>query len=58
ILIAHGDDDQIVPIHDAAQKAIELVAHGTLKGYPGAPHGVYGAYRTAFDADLLEFIRS
>lgn len=58
ILIAHGDDDQIVPIHDAAQKAIELVAHGTLKVYPGAPHGVYGAYRTAFDADLLEFIRS
>ncbi|MEV7972619.1 alpha/beta hydrolase [Cellulomonas sp. NPDC089187] len=58
ILIGHGDDDQIVPIHDAAQKSIELVKHGTLKVYPGAPHGVYGEYRKAFDADLLEFIRS
>ncbi len=56
ILIAHGDDDQIVPIHDAALKSIELVKHGTLKVYPGAPHGVYGAYREAFDADLLAFI--
>ncbi|WP_169166195.1 alpha/beta fold hydrolase [Cellulomonas taurus] len=56
ILIAHGDDDQIVPIHDAALKSIELVRDGTLKVYPGAPHGVYGAYREAFDADLLAFI--
>ncbi|MFI5895134.1 alpha/beta hydrolase [Actinoplanes sp. NPDC051513] len=40
VLIAHGDDDQIVPIADAAQKAIKLVKDGTLKVYPGAPHGI------------------
>ncbi|OBC15397.1 alpha/beta hydrolase [Mycobacterium sp. 852013-50091_SCH5140682] len=56
ILIAHGDDDQIVPIHDAAAKAIELVRYGRLRVYPGAPHGIYGAYREQLMGDLLEFI--
>ncbi len=36
ILIAHGDDDQIVPIAAAAYKSIDLVKLGTLKVYPGA----------------------
>jgi non-heme chloroperoxidase len=56
IMIAQGDDDQIVPIKDAALKSIELVKHGTLKVYPGAPHGIYGAYQDALDADILEFL--
>ena len=58
IFVAHGDDDQIVPIHDAALKTIELVKHGTLKVYPGAPHGIAGDYQTALDADILEFLKS
>ena len=56
MLIAHGDDDQIVPIADAAQKSIKLVKQGTLKVYPGAPHGIYGAYQEALDKDMLDFI--
>ena len=56
IFIAHGDDDQIVPIGAAALKTAELVKHGTLKVYPGAPHGIYGDYRAALDADILAFI--
>jgi non-heme chloroperoxidase len=56
IFLAHGDDDQIVPLVAAAQKSIELVKHGTLKVYPGAPHGIYGAYQAALDQDILEFI--
>ncbi|WP_085368870.1 alpha/beta fold hydrolase [Leifsonia sp. NCR5] len=56
ILIAQGDDDQIVPIADAAHKSIDLVSHGTLKVYPGAPHGIYGAYQEALDTDILAFI--
>ena len=56
IFIAHGDDDQIVPIGAAALKSAELVKHGTLKIYPGAPHGIYGDYQAAFDADILDFI--
>ena len=56
IFIAHGDDDQIVPIAAAALKTAELVKEGTLKVYPGAPHGIYGAYQDALDADILAFI--
>jgi non-heme chloroperoxidase len=56
IFIAQGDDDQIVPVADAAEKSIKLVGNGTLKLYPGAPHGIYGAYREALDKDILAFI--
>ena len=56
MLIAQGDDDQIVPIADAALKSIELVHNGTLKVYPGAPHGIYGNYQEALDKDILDFI--
>jgi non-heme chloroperoxidase len=58
ILIAHGDDDQIVPIHDAASKAIERVRYGTLRVYPAAPHGICGDYQQQLGRDLLDFIRS
>jgi non-heme chloroperoxidase len=39
-LIAHGDDDQIVPIDDSARLSSQLVKDATLKVYPGAPHGL------------------
>jgi non-heme chloroperoxidase len=58
ILINHGDDDQIVPIHDAALKSIELVKHGTLKVYEGAPHGIHGDYQRKLDADVLAWLSS
>jgi non-heme chloroperoxidase len=58
IFIAQGDDDQIVPYKDAALKAIDLVKHGTLKIYPGAPHGIYGAYQQELDKDILAFLAS
>jgi non-heme chloroperoxidase len=57
IMIAHGSDDQIVPIADAAEKAIALVKDGTLKVYPGASHGIHGAYQDTLDADILAFVR-
>jgi non-heme chloroperoxidase len=56
MMIAHGDDDQIVPIHDAALKSVELVKNAELKVYPGAPHGIAGPYQQALDEDLLKFI--
>jgi non-heme chloroperoxidase len=52
ILIAQGDDDQIVPIVAAADKPIKLVQRGTLKVYSGAPHGIYGAYQDELDKDV------
>ena len=56
IMIAQGDDDQIVPIAAAAQKAINLVKDGRLVVYPGAPHGIYGSYQKQLDADILAFL--
>jgi non-heme chloroperoxidase len=56
VLVAHGEDDQIVPIGAAALKTVELVADAVLKTYPGAPHGLVGDFEKAFNADLLAFI--
>jgi non-heme chloroperoxidase len=56
-LIAHGDDDQIVPISAAALKSSKLVKGSTLKIYPGAPHGLATTQQDEFNADLLAFIQ-
>jgi non-heme chloroperoxidase len=58
-LIAHGDDDQIVPIGSSALMSSKLVPDATLKIYPGAPHGLTrAAHEEAFNADLLSFINA
>jgi non-heme chloroperoxidase len=60
-LIAHGDDDQIVPIGASAHQSSKLVEDATLKVYPGAPHGLAqlaGTFKDEFNADLLDFIGS
>lgn len=56
MLIAHGSDDQIVPVGDAAEKAVTIVRNGTLKIYEGAPHGISGDYQTQLHRDILDFI--
>jgi len=60
VLIAHGDDDQIVPIEAAGRKSVKIVENATLKVYEGAPHGLMSVapYKDRFNADLLEFLRS
>src|ERR1035438_10687159 len=59
-LIIHGDDDQIVPIGAAALQSSKIVKDATLKGYPGAPHGLANttAYKHEFNTDLLNFFKS
>ena len=57
VLVMHGEDDQIVPIADSALKAIELLKHGTLKTYPGLPHGMCTTHPDTVNPDLLAFIR-
>lgn len=56
-LITHGDDDQIVPIADAALKAIKLLSNGTLKVYKGYPHGMLTTHAEVLNADLLAFVK-
>ena len=56
-LVMHGDDDQIVPIHDAALKAIKLLKNGTLKVYKGYSHGMLTVNADVLNADLLSFVK-
>jgi non-heme chloroperoxidase len=57
VLVMHGDDDQIVPIKDSALKSVELLKKGTLKVYPGLPHGLAATHAELVNADLLDFIK-
>jgi non-heme chloroperoxidase len=57
VLVAHGDDDQIVPFEDSAPKTARLLKDATLKVYPGRPHGLSGDHEREFNADLLAFAR-
>jgi non-heme chloroperoxidase len=57
-LIAHGDDDQIVPIAGSAMLAAKLVRNAQLKIYPGGSHSLGDTERDKFNADLLAFARS
>jgi non-heme chloroperoxidase len=57
VLILHGDDDQIVPIADSALLSAKLVKNGTLKVYPGLPHGMCTTQPELINRDLLAFIR-
>lgn len=58
VLVMHGTDDQIVPIHDSALKAIGLLKNGTLKTYDGLPHGMCATHPEVVNPDLLAFIES
>ena len=57
-LVLHGEDDQIVPIVDSALKSVELLAHGTLKIYPGFSHGMLTVNAEVLNSDLLAFVES
>jgi non-heme chloroperoxidase len=56
--VMHGDDDQIVPIADSALLSVKLLKKGTLKVYPGLPHGMCTTHADTINADLLAFIKS
>lgn len=54
----HGDEDQIVPIQGAALLGIKLPKRGTLKVYPGLPHGMATTHTDTINKDLLAFVKS
>jgi len=56
VLLLHGEDDQIVPIHDAALKGIKLLQKGTLKTYPGLPHAMATTHADLINGDILAFL--
>jgi non-heme chloroperoxidase len=57
VLIMHGNDDQIVPIANAALLSADLVKDGTLKIYEGFPHCMCSTHADIVNHDLLAFIR-
>lgn len=57
-LFMHGEDDQIVPVHDSAKKAARLVKTAKEIYYPGAPHGLTATMQDRINADLLAFLRA
>jgi non-heme chloroperoxidase len=57
VLVMHGDDDQIVPYADAGPLSAKLLKNGTLKTYPGLPHGMCTTHADVINQDLLAFIR-
>jgi non-heme chloroperoxidase len=57
-LIMHGEDDQIVPVKDAAKKSARLIKGAKEIYYPGAPHGLTATLKDQVNADLLAFLKS
>lgn len=55
-LVTQGDDDQIVPYADASLLSVKLLKNGTLKIYPGFPHGMLTTHADVLNPDLLAFI--
>ena len=56
-LVLHGEDDQIVPYRDAGVLSVKLLKHGTLKLYPGFPHGMLTTHADVINPDLLAFVK-
>lgn len=57
-LVLHGEDDQIVPVHDSARKSARLIKGAQDVYYAGAPHGITATHQDAVNAELLKFLRS
>jgi non-heme chloroperoxidase len=57
-LVMHGEDDQVVPVHDSARKTARLINKAKAIYYPGAPHGLTATHQDQINADLLAFLRS
>jgi len=57
-LIIHGDDDQIVPIGNAALLSAKLVKGAQLKIYKGGSHALGDTSKDRLNAHLLAFLRA
>ena len=58
VLVMHGDDDQVVPYADSGPLSAKLVQNGTLKSYPGFPHGMPTTEADTINTDLLAWLKS
>jgi non-heme chloroperoxidase len=56
-LVLHGEDDQVVPVKNSAQKSAQLIKGAKEIYYPGAPHGITATHQAQINAELLTFIK-
>jgi non-heme chloroperoxidase len=54
-LVLHGEDDQIVPVHDSAGKSAKLIKGAVEIYYPGQSHGLTATHADLINRDLLAF---
>ena len=57
-LIAHGDQDRIVPFDVSGKLAHKLIDGSRLKVFKGAPHGFAATHAAKLNALMLEFLGS
>ena len=58
VLVMHGEDDQVAPIAATSRRAVKLLKNGTLKSYPGFPHGMATTHADVINADMLAFFKA
>jgi len=56
-LVMHGEDDQIVPVHDSARKSAKLIKGAVEIYYPGLSHGLTATHAELVNRDLLAFFQ-
>jgi non-heme chloroperoxidase len=57
VLVAHGDDDQIVPNTMSAHLATRLLPQARLRDHPANPTASWAPIRAPFIADLLDYLK-
>src|ERR1700678_3586466 len=57
VLVMHGEDDQICSFEASGKQSVKLLKYGTLKSYPGFPHGMPTTNADQINADLLAFFK-
>src|SRR5262245_49164580 len=56
-LVMHGEDDQIVPVHDSGKKSAKLIKGAVEIYYPGLSHGLTATHPDLVNRDLLAFFQ-
>jgi non-heme chloroperoxidase len=57
-MVLHGEDDQVVPVKNSAQKSARLIKGAKDVYYPGAPHGITSTHQDRVNEELLAFIKA
>jgi peroxiredoxin len=56
-LVAHGDDDRIVPIKVSGKRSHAMIAGSRYEVLKGAPHGFAATHAAELNALMLEFLK-